>query len=275
MSTAQATPMNVMQAMSQGLGQLLPVINLHWAGFTEERPFQTTLNTGMRTFYRWAGVPNAKAKPTIWVVTDGLVQTYLGEKRYGKTFDSTTAPKIAADMVRCGSGGDVGDASTILPAVWIAEAPDCPKNVIGELVLPDNWESLYPLFAAEVALYRQREWQWCQMQVDIADGLHAKGATAEIYDKHRKSATWIDANPADHLWINPISLGDKKQCPFCATTIPAAAVKCPNQACGEVLDRKRYDAIKAGVNLVEPAPASNSEPRGVPFQKKVPAERTA
>lgn len=254
MST-QATPMNVVQALSPQLGQLLPVVNVHWADIKEERSFQTTLDGGMRTFYHIRGVKSHKDKPSIWIVTDGLEKTYMGEKRWGRSYDASTAPKIANDLVKCGTGGLAADETTILPAVWISRAADCPKTVIGNLTLPDDWEKQFPAFAAEVVLYRQREWEWCRNMVDAGDALHARGLTAEIYDKHRKSALWIEANQEDHLWINQTVLGTKKTCQFCATAIPANALRCPNAACGEILEPAKYEAAKkalAGTAKAEP-----------------------
>jgi len=242
-----AQPMDVIGALGQGLGQLIPVVSVHWAEIKEERRFQTVIGTGMRTFYHWNPVLTAKDKPSVWIVTDGVEKTYLGDKKWGRTFDASTAPKIAADMVRCGSGGDVGGAETILPAVWISTASDCPKTAIGELILPDDWEKRYPQLAAEVNEYRRREWAWCQQQVDSADALHSKNLADQIYDRHRKSATWIGANPLEHLWMNPASMGAgaKKECPFCATSIPVNAIACPNAACGQVLDYAAFEAKKA------------------------------
>ena len=244
-----------MQAISQDLGQLIPVVSVHWADIKQERPFQTTMNSGKRTFYNIKGVKTHKDKPSLWIVSDGVERVYMGNKRYTNIFENSKAPTIASDLVKCGTGGLVAGAEALLPAVWISKAEDCPKNHIGALELPDDWEKRYPVFAEEVAQFREREWNWCRMQVEDADAKHAKGLTNEIYDRHRKSAQWIGANPQEHLWINPVQINDKKTCPFCAMPIPMAAVRCPHPACGEILDQTRYDALKKQIAGHASAPA--------------------
>lgn len=244
MST-QTEALNVLQAANANLGQVIPVVSVHWAEISQERNFKTDIKGGLRTFYHWKPVKDFKSKPSIYNVSDGVQNVYLGEKRWGIRYEGSLAWMIANDMVKCGTGGLAADQGTLLPAVWKSLAEDTPKTPIGEFELPDDWEKRYPLFAAEVAQFRERQRRWCQSNVDAGDALFSEGKMDRIFnDRHRASAIWIGANPDDHKWINQVSQANSKmeKCPFCKVSVEPGANFCGN--CRNVIDQASFNAAK-------------------------------
>lgn len=246
---------HIFEALAPDLGQQIPIVNYHFVDVNERRAFRTKVQGGFHTHYHIKGAKTMKDCPGIFVVMDALERTYMGAKKWGSNFEDTTAPQIANDLVRCGTGGEPGDASTILPAVWKSEAPDTPRTpqayAVFQGIWPDEQERRrqFPLFSAEIERYRARQYQWCELNIRIADQLHAEHAGRdfkrglEIGPKHRNSALWIGANPLEHPWMDQTMFGKQKPCPICATVLPSEAVFCGN--CKTIIDPARHAAILA------------------------------
>src|SRR5580704_15544361 len=124
LAVADAPERSIFQELSTDIGKQLPVVNYHFADINERRAYKTKKEEGFGHTYEIPGVKTAKDCPSIYIVMDAFENVYEGYGRRRAIYENSTAPQIARDLVRCGSGGEPADYETILPAVWIAQAAD-------------------------------------------------------------------------------------------------------------------------------------------------------
>jgi hypothetical protein len=143
--------------------------------------------------------------------------------------------EIAADFVLHAAKNGPFMSEDARPAVWIC-ADDEPS-------------------AEEIARETLALRRYCGVVVEYADDLDRRRQAGEpnvpkITDRMKDAARYLDLKRG---WLTEL-INTMTQCPFCTTTIPAQAIKCPN--CNEVVNRAKYDELKKGKPVVaDPVPA--------------------
>lgn len=263
---SRTVPVNehILSALGGGdLGQIIPIVSLHWAGMREERKYRTKIKGGHTTIYPIPPVKKHTDCPEILLVMDAVERQYLGGRKYGQDFSNTTAPQVANDLVRCATGGLDGDDAALFPAVWISQSEDAPHSEAEVADFKRLWSNpgvisrKYPQFFQEIKRFKEREWRYCESYVQIADRLHAESRRDQIHDNpHRHCATWLGLNPDEHLWMVPTMFEKTKACPFCTTPMPIGSVFCT--ACNHVTDpqefERRQEAARVKHIPMPPAP---------------------
>lgn len=105
-----------------------------------------------------------------------------------------------------------------------------------------NKAMIKSLFKDQLDAARAKMEQWFGKLVELADDDWSRNRRREtIPDIARHAAAYLGL---DRAWAKDVVLDLKKTCPFCSTAVLDTAVICPS--CKEVIDRPRYEALKAG-----------------------------
>lgn len=190
--------------------------------------------------------------------------------QWGGSFGAFTIPA-------CPEGKEYGEPLTI-PGIPMEQYPRSENDMsllmddgfrfatdligIGRGQSPSNSLIQYGVFVSrtnppskeEIAAARQALFQRCEQYVAEANQAQAEGPKmAEqtiTADRHFVAARLLKKTEAEAPWLSrSIENKARVNCPFCDRPITASAPKCMH--CGEIVNRKAYDAIKQAIQKGE------------------------